>query len=265
MATNYKPPLGAQLAVIAETLHRDSAVETARGNVPGQTDELKFGAQDAISTTEIPIWDVASVYSYQAAALPLKVSSPNANDQASGTGARTIKVFGLDENYNEIDETVTLASVTAVTTTQSFLRIFQAQVITAGSGNQNAGIIYIGASTVTSGTPVDKYAAISAGENQTLMCLWTVPAGKTAYLQRTAVSSGATVANIGVTWRLRIREFGGLFRTRDRRSGVRSPVQIKYGAPIVVPEKSDIQLTAIRGGGANVDVTATFEVLIRDN
>ncbi len=183
----------------------------------------------------------------------------------TGTGARTVKIWGLDANYAEINEIVTLASVTAVTTTQSYIRVFRAWVVTAGSGEQNAGIVYVGASTVTSGTPADIYAAISAGENQTLMALWTIPAGKTGYLRRWAVSSGATAANLGVTARLRIREFGALFRTRDKRSAVRSTIQLKYEVPIVIPEKSDIQLTGIRAAGADVDGSASFDIILQDN
>ena len=265
MTRSYGAPQENQLGVIAETLHRADGLESARGEVPGQTNEFKFGSQDAIGNVEIPIWDVAAVYTYQATAKPMFVSSPNAADQSTGTGARTVKIWGLDANYAEINETVTLASVTAVTTTQSYLRVFRAWVVTAGSGNQNAGIVYVGASTVSAGTPVEKYAAISAGENQTLMALWTVPAGKTGYLRRWAVSSGATAALLGVTARLRIREFGALFRTRDKRSAVRSVIQLKYEVPLVIPEKSDIQVTGIRAAGSNVDGSATFELILRDN
>ena len=265
MVHNYKPPIHNQLAVIAETIHRDDGIETARDNVPGQSYEYKFGHQDAISNVEIQIWDVAEAYVYQAAALPIFISSNDANDQATGTGARTVSIFGLDANYDEINEEVTLLSTTAVTTTNSYLRVFRLQVNTAGTGEKNAGILYAGASTVTAGVPADKYAAIIPGENQTLMSLWTVPAGKTAYIKRILTATAEATADRGAVVRLKIRELNKVFRTSDKFDLVREVISVKHWAGIPVPEKSDIQMTAIRSGNTDLGVAGSFELMIRDN
>ena len=57
------------------------------------------------------------------AATVLKVSSSSTADDEGSTGAETVELFGLDADYNEINETVTLDGQTAVNTTKEYLRI----------------------------------------------------------------------------------------------------------------------------------------------
>jgi len=265
MPKTYAPPIGSQLKVIAETLHRADGFANAREEVPGQTCEFKFGYQAAVSNSEISIWDVAAVYVYPATAKVMTVSSDDPADDAAGTGARTVTSFGLDANYAEISEQITLVSTTAVSTVNSYLRVHRMQVNSAGSGGQNVGIIYTGASTVTAGVPDEKYAAISPTENQTLMALFTVPAGKTAYLKSVTGSVGASAADLGATIRFKVRPFGEVFQTKDKYNTVRQQVALPHDPPQVITEKSDIQCTAIRTGSTDVAVSATFELILRDN
>lgn len=253
------------LSVIAETINRSDGLEIAKGEVPGQRAELKFGHQNAISNAEIAVWDIAAAYAYLSSATVMAVGSNDANDKAAGTGARTVKVWGLDGDYNEISETVTMVSTTAVSTTQAYLRVFRATVITAGSGGKNAGIIYVGASTITGGVPADKYAAIAVGENQTLMAIWTVPAGKTAYLQKVSGNAGVATADIGATIRLKVRELGEVFQTKEKFNSIRVLVDLSRATPKSIPAKSDIEMTAIRVGNTDVDVAATFEMILVDD
>ena len=74
---------------------------------------------------------------------------------------------------------------TTVTTTQQFLRVFRMSVETAGSFGNNEGTI---TATYTGGA--DVAATISPGNGQTLMALYTIPAGYTGYLLSIDVSSG---------------------------------------------------------------------------
>lgn len=127
-----------------------------------------------IGTSKLNIYDLiqdldwASIFSTGYA---LDVTSSDANDAAAGTGARTIKIYGLDAAGKQLIETVTLNGQTAVTTTGLFWRVFGAQVVTAGTGRKNAGDLYIiktGTSTWTSGVPGTLTSAavkVLAGEN----------------------------------------------------------------------------------------------------
>lgn len=69
----------------------------------------KFGANDDIPGGFEDIWNEEGDYPFPTTAEPLRVQAGgNANDTLTGTGARTIEVTFLDENWNEVTETIEL-------------------------------------------------------------------------------------------------------------------------------------------------------------
>jgi len=234
-------------------------IQIAEGQWNDTKSIFKFGYNGTVGTDEEAIWTEGGAYSYLSSATTLKISSASTADASAGTGARTVSISGLDADYNEISETVTLNGQTAVNTTNEYLRVFRMQVLTAGSGGANAGKVYAGTGTVTSGVPANKYAVIDAGENQTLMALWTVPAGYTAYIHQLNVSQGATTANKYATIRLKIRNEGAVFATKLKFDVMQQTYGSQYMIPIVVAEKSDIEVT---GDSQSGDNTVSAEILM---
>jgi hypothetical protein len=96
-------------------------------------------------------------------------SSDDADNKSAATGALTVRLQGLDAAKKEIVEIVTLAGTDAVTTTLTFSRVYRVKVLTAGSGDGNAGTL-----TVSIGG-VD-VAFVAIGRNQTEQAWYTVPA-----------------------------------------------------------------------------------------
>ena len=215
-------------------------------------------------TTEETIWDQGGLYEYPTSASTMTVSSSSTDDAASGTGARTVAIAGLDAEYREISETVTLDAQTAVNTVNQYLRVYRAMVMTAGSGASNAGNIYIGTGTVTDGVPANTYARISTGEGQTLMAIFTVPAGYTAYIQQGTITSGTEQANKYVTARLKVRPFGGVFQTKALVTLVNQFIGFDFGVALSIPEKSDIEARAISSIGDNA-VAITFSLILEEH
>jgi len=226
----------------------------------GSTGDLhKFGYQGAIGTTSIAIWDVAAAYAYIAAATKLKLSSSHADDDAvTGQGAWTVRVTGLDANYDPLEEDVILDGQAAVETVGLFLRVFRMKVLTTGTLLDNTGIIYAGTGTVTSGVPANKYAAISAAENQTLMCLYTVPAGKTLLMDQLNVTGNATQV---VTIRTVAREFGQVFQTKDKFLITQGQIVHRHTVPHAYPEKTDIEIRAVVSA-STTKVSASFDGIL---
>ena len=110
-------------------------LEVAKGNVGGHSIVNKFGHSIATIAGD-DIWGGASPYSFfPAAAVLVDIVSSDANDNGTGpSGALTVLVQGLDENWDHVEEEVTLNGLTPVTTmTTTFIRLFRAQVITSGS------------------------------------------------------------------------------------------------------------------------------------
>jgi len=244
-------------------------LQIARGQIAYHESVYKFGNNSAVADSIETIWPQGGLYSYLSAATVLKVSSSSTNDASAGTGARTVELFGLDGDYNEISETVTLNGQTAVNTTQSFLRINRMIVRSAGSGEANAGNIYAGTGTVTTGVPANIYAIINGdGSNQTLMALWTVPAGYTAYLMQYDVSNGTT-SNTPAVCKLSLvaRPFGEVFQIKDVKSLTTGMhIENTLVIPVKFTEKTDIEARAISSSNSvTFDISAAFEIIYIKN
>lgn len=241
-------------------------LQVSRGQVAYHRTNFKFGFNSDVDDALETVWAQGGLYSYLSAASVLTVSSSNVNDTSAGTGARTVEIFGLDANYNEISETISLNGQTAVNTSQSYLRINRAIVRTAGAGGQNAGVIYAGTGTVTAGVPANIYTTIAAGDNQTLMALWTVPAGHTAYLHAVLVTVATVQNNKYCTTTLVARPLGQVFQVKDRFVIAEGTHDQRYTYPIKFDEKTDIEVRAIGDSvGADIAVSAGIDILLVRN
>ena len=234
-------------------------LQVARGQITGHKTIFKFGNNSDINGALETIWSRGGLYVYPTSAIQMKVSSSSANDAALGTGARTVSVQGLDQNYNEVAETITLTGQTEVLTTNTFIRVFRAFVITAGSGGTAAGTIYVGTGMVTAGVPATVYAEIALGENQTTMATWTVPAGYTFYVYRGTFSAASNNVAQYILGKFMFRPFGGVFRNAADVTVNSGAIQYDFELPLALPEKSDIEAQAIALSGSNFYVNASFE------
>ena len=148
------------------------------------------------------------------------------------------------------------------------MRINRIIVRSAGSGGENVGVVYAGTGTVTSGVPANKYATIAAGDNQTLMALWTVPAGYTAYLYETHVTAACTTSNKLLTATIVARPFEEVFQVKDK-FGIQvdgGDIRQVYNFPLKFTEKTDIEVRAIAdAGSANVEVSAGLDIIYIQN
>jgi hypothetical protein len=235
-------------------------LQVARGQITWHEPVFKFGLNLDVGTSFETIWTGSTLYSYLSAASVLKISSASADDASGGTGARSVAIYGLDANYNEISESVLLDGQTSVNTGNSYLRITRMFVTTAGSGGTAAGIIYAGTGTVTSGVPANIYAEILVGYNQTAMAVWTVPSGYTAYLSGYTILSGITTANTVFTGALFIRETGGVFRLQSSiKTGSGGGHDHAFNTALRIPEKTDIEL---RAASSTAGASATGEMQI---
>lgn len=231
----------------------DDFLNIARGNVKGISSIHKFGAAPAMSVnTTGTIWDVNdTVYPWSAFNTPGVLTIPAVN--AADNGHR-VNVFGLDANFNLIEEDFTLSSSGTVTGTKTFARVYRAYYYNTVT---NVGDINIQRGGVT-------VARISAGKAQTLMAVYTVPAGYTGYLmQGTASIQYGGDATIDMF----VHYYGQTsFRIGHSAevAGTGMPYNYKFSVPIAIPEKSDIDIrTRVRSNNARV--TAAFDIILVSN
>jgi hypothetical protein len=220
----------------------------SEGYFEGSTNLNKFGYNGAVGATEEPIWDGSVAYPWQTTAQALEILSSDDEDADGGvggdTGAKTVQIYGLDANYAEQNETVTLNGQTAVDLTNTYIRVSRMIVRSAGSAGKNLGTL-----TLRVDGAGATQAIISIGRNQTLMALWTVPAGKTFYL--TEFFGSVSVAKT-TEFILKVRPFGEVFQTKKMLTLNQDYAEFPYKHPLVINTKSDISLDAMTSVGGGI-------------
>ncbi len=239
-------------------------LQVSRGQITGHRSVVVFGYNPDVDTSRVTVWPYTGILPLPAAALQMKVSSSDANDTAAGTGARTVFVAGLDANYNEISEIVTLNGQTAVLTTQSFLHINNAYVATAGSGLSAAGDIYFGDGTVTAGVPATVYDLIKFDYNQRITGSYTVPAGYTAYVSQGLFSAGQPGGSAQISGRLMTIGTDNIRRTAAITTVNNGVADYVFEYPLQIPEKTTLEATA-QGSSNNNSASAMFILVLIKN
>lgn len=239
-------------------------LQVARGQITGHDVVHVFGHNPDIGTTEETIWPANGRVVHPASPTIMKISSSSANDTAAGTGARTVYILGINGTGGYVEETVTLNGQTAVNTVNSYDAIQRMTVMSVGSGGVNAGTIYAGTGTVTSGVPAVPYSAIGVGDNLSLVGHWTCPVGYTGYITFGTISCGDTNGNQYITGRLKLRGTDGIVRTAAITTLARGSAPYDFAFPVKINPTECITATAI-GSGNNNDVSSYFQiVLIKD-
>jgi hypothetical protein len=238
-------------------------LQVSRGQIAYHEFVHKFGYNPDIADVDETVWAQGGLYVYPTAVSTMYISSSSTADTSAGTGARTATVSGLDANFDQISETVSLNGQTGVQLNGAlnWYRVNRIIVNTAGSGGANAGVLYVGTeATPSGGVPTNKYATVAIGDNQTLMCLWTVPRGYTAYLHQKDVSASSSAGKFAI-FTLISRPDNNVFNIKDRVTLANNSTNIPYWNPIVFTEKTDIEVRAeADSSGGTITASATLDI-----
>lgn len=223
-------------------------LQVARGLIKGHSLVNIFGYQLAVSSTFIPIWENATVYTYPSAATVMQMVSSSASDTAVA-----VRIMGLNAAYEPITEVVTLNGTTPVVTIGSYFRI-NSLVTVAGNA---AGTITLSASGVT-------YGKINVGVGRSQMSLYSVPAGYSFYLTRVDMFSNLS----GGSGNYCLYRVQSEFQNGVSLDVLQAPFTDRYEARRIVPfpylEKTDIQWQ-VRTSQQTAEIGAVIEgILIRN-
>lgn len=262
----------------------DRSFNVARGVYGAQKLVFKFGYNPNIGngTTEF-IWPLGGNYpGLVKTAQTVQAISDNINDDITGTGARTVVIEGLDQNFNQVSETVSLGQVAGTgiyagkelsnPTTTTWRRIYRAYVASTGSCNSaamltdcdNAGLI-----TIANTTSNVTFAVISAGTSQTLQAIYTVPAGYTAYMKAVSVSidTASKVAEVALYQVTNADAAAAPFGAKRKAwSAIQAQGDIvqRFDYSVAFSEKTDLFILAT-GGQNNSAVFGDFTLLLVPN
>lgn len=221
--------------------------DVARGNMFDAEVQDIFGYNKTTGTSFETVWDDGGAYTYPGSAVTMDVVSTSTSDTMD------VLIKGLDANYDEISETITLTGTSAVTTSASFYRINSATIL---SGS-NVGDISIS----NGGT---KYAFIGATIGTTQACIFTVPRGHTLFLFRIDIVSATANPNKYLTFRnVTQTSTGRILRVAE---GTMSTSQVSFDrqAPFKISEKTDFHFEVKSSSSVNEVAIFIESILTKD-
>lgn len=153
-----------------------------------------FSFGDIVTSVIAKVAVRRTAYTEQTTNAQRSIASSSANDTAAGTGARTVSIIYYDQNgagpYTEIVTMNGTSYINTVNTNICFIE--KMEVVTAGSGGANAGILTLKASTGGAGATI---GTIGSSDNQTFWAHHYIPTGKTANI--TGISCGHNGTTVG--------------------------------------------------------------------
>jgi hypothetical protein len=229
-------------------------LNVSRGKVRGASQIHKFGATPSQSiNTTASIWDKEdTLYPWSAFDTPGVLVAAQVGAADNG---KVVTIEGLDENYELTSEDFTLSSTGTVTGTQTFKRVYRG-FVSSGAGTNEGQLNFS-----RGGTQVLR---ILANAGQTLMAIYTVPAGYTGYLYK-GVATAQSGADATGWMYVRYNSISTVFRvghTFEVAGG--GEYEYEFSFPQEMPEKTDIdvRLTTRSNNGR---FTAAFDILLIKN
>jgi hypothetical protein len=185
------------------------------------------------------------------------IASTSINDTITGSGAEIIRIFGLDSNWNPLEEDIILNGQTAVNTINQFIRINDMLVLrsnNAANDTKNEGYISVTDSTDTfsGGIPQTRiYCSIGLGKNKASHGIYSIRAGYSAISTNYKEDTDATTTKTVIV-RNEIKFLNTpSFILTDLNFTVGGTNYILDGL-LNIPEKSDIILSSIAGTNTTI-------------
>lgn len=223
-------------------------VNIARGLVRGTIPISKFGYNPAIPNIGFEtVWDGSNVYTYSSTPAVATITSDDGDDNGG-----TVEVEGLDTNYNLVTETLTIGGAPG---SILFRRVFRATLLAANTGTVNIGAVTVTVNSIA-------VAIISEARGQTLMAIYTIPAGYTGYLLQ--LDTGCKKDNEHeISFVVRSEVAGSAWQTKSFLTTRGGFTEKNFKLPIAIPEKHDVEVQA--KANATSAVSAGFELLLVAN
>lgn len=207
------------------------------------------------------------------AATPLRIKAGgNAADTVAGSGARQIKLTGLNSLGEMIEETINTAGASAsAPTAQSFLRLLEASVVGSGTyGTQTTGS-HVGAIVIEAAAGEADWGTIGLNgfpAAQAQIGVYTVPKGKTAYMTQSILQAeSAKLTSFLLFKRERILDLAPPYAPileMQYFPQVSGSIVAELNYPLAFPELTDFGFMGIVAG-QTANVSSAMEIILVDN
>jgi hypothetical protein len=241
-----------------------SGDDIVRGNITGHTAVFVQGSNPDVDTATVPedVWFNGGVYTGHPTGSPetVQVFSSSANDTSAGTGARTVRIYGLATSSSTAytTEDLTMNGVTVVTSSGTWYRVNRMDVRTAGSGGTNAGNITCRHSTTTSNV----FVLLEASRGRSAVGVWTVPQSSSLTIHNVlvhTVRSGGGAGSARVL--LQVRRFGTSSWQSVRRAEIANAHVYRPNMfiPVLVEAQADIRFRCVSVSTNDTIISAQFD------
>ena len=257
LVTNLQQNPSPPHSVTVQGAYEPFDLQVSRNQIMGHQTLSLFGYQTSVTTTAIPIWENATVYTYPTSATTMTVVSTSASDDTN----TKILISGLDANFAPISETIALNGTAGVTTVNSYLRI-NSLVVTSPGTNQNTNV---GVITVKQSSNI--VAQINVGIGKSQSTIYTVPAGYSFYLDLAEVNtSNSYTSSTIVTYKVQaINNNTGVKLNVLQQPFVSIYTANRSSDPFLYAEKTDIQWQLVTNTGTIAAGVIIAGKLIKNN
>ena len=243
----------------------------ARNNMFQAHVHHQFGRNIACPTTYVPVTDNGLYRTPQvgaATALRIKAGG-NAGDTANGAGARAVKLWGINANGDEVTETLVTAGASAsAATTNTFVRLYHAEVVASGTyGTQTAGS-HLGSITIENAAGTQNWAQIQLNgfpSGVTGIGSITIPRNHVGLVPSIQINVDNTkTTDVIILKREGILETAAPYKPIQKVQefiGVARSITINFDMPLKFPELTDVGVLAKVSNGTGA-VSVDLEVIM---
>lgn len=227
----------------------NEGIKISRGMVKNVIPVHRAGYNSSLQNgVEEVIWSYSDGLYYANTANVVSIVSSSSSD----TGV-DVTIDGLDSNWNMISETIRVNGTTSVVTSNSFIRV----LATVNTGSNTA----IGNITFSQNGNENVVAYIIDGVGRGMKAAYSIPAGYTGYLYK----GDASVGKGGdAEVKMKVRYFGKTWVVGHVAQVYESQYNYDFPFPSVLPEKTDIQVTA-KTTKTGTSIGCNFDILLVKN
>lgn len=231
----------------------------------------QFGRNVAIPTTYTPVADMGIYRTPQpAAATQLRVKAGgNAADTANGAGARSVRLWGLNASGDEVTEVLATAGASAsAATTNSFIRLYLAEVEGSGTYGTQAAGSHVANITIENAAGTEDWAQIQLNgfpSASTGIGSITVPRNHVGLLTSAQINvDGTKTTDLLILKREGILQSSAPYKPIKKIQellGINQSITITFDVPIKFPELTDLGVLAKVSNGTGA-VSVDMEVIM---
>ncbi len=241
-------------------VNREFYAEVSLSNISGWVRQI-FKGFVASPTPPAYIW-TGGTFTWRNTPTAAEVLSSSASDTAAGTGARTILVSGVGPLFAPTSETVTLNGTSVVALVNQYIHINNVKVVTAGSGQTNAGNITV--RIASAGATLNH---IATGVTSSQNCIFMTCANQAYLTTNQVLGTNGAAAQITTFNQEMYNTTTGVI-TRDNvfhiSTNGTSPFVLPQDIPLIVPEKSGFAWRTTAQSAGTPDITARVQGMFVD-